>query len=100
MLERAMTMTNDTDLDSMSREQLLAEVKRLRQGIREHRDSSGHALCWHHPKLWGLLPELTDPLPTVPDWPQFMQGCIRYRQSLDEQAPDAPRSSQPFDDGR
>jgi hypothetical protein len=28
----------------------------------------------------------------VPDWPQFMQGCVRYRQSLDEQAPDAPRT--------
>ena len=95
-----MTNINDTDLDSMSREQLLAEVKRLRQGIREHRDSSGHALCWHHPKLWGLLPEQTDPLPVVPDWPQFMQGCIRYRQSLDEQAPDAPRSNESYEGGR
>ena len=25
--------------------------------------------------------------------PQFLQGCLRYRQSLDEQAPDAPRTS-------
>jgi len=37
------------------------EVKRLRQGIRQHRDSSLHELCWHHPSLWGLLPEKTDP---------------------------------------
>ena len=34
--------------------------------------------------------------PVVPDWPQFMDGCIRYRQSLDEQAPHLPRSSEPF----
>jgi hypothetical protein len=60
-------------------------VRRLRQGIREHRDSSGHALCWHHPRLWGLLPDSTDPLPRVPDSPVFLRGCIRYRQSLDEQ---------------
>jgi hypothetical protein len=86
----------DSDLDDLSREQLINEVKKLRQGIREHRDSTGHELCWHHPALWALLPEKTDPLPTVPDWPQFLRGCIRYRQSLDEQLPDAPRSHEPY----
>jgi hypothetical protein len=81
----------DQDLDNLTRDELAAEVKRLRAGIREHRDSTGHELCWHHPKLWGLLPEATDPQPAVPDWPQFLRGCIRYRQSLDEQLPHAPR---------
>lgn len=82
----------DDDLSTMSREELAAEVKRLRGAIRQHRDSTGHELCWHHPALWSVLPDHTDPLPTVPDWPQFMRGCIRYRQSLDEQLPAAPRS--------
>ncbi|QJR09252.1 hypothetical protein DSM104443_00289 [Usitatibacter rugosus] len=86
----------DTDLDAMSREQLVAEVRRLRGGIRKHRDSSGQELCWHHPALWALLPERTDPVPVVPAWPQFMEGCLKYRQSLDKQAPDAPRSSERF----
>ena len=86
----------DTDLEQMSREQLIEEVKKLRQGIRQHRDSSGHELCWHHPALWSLLPEKTDPLPVVPDWPQFIQGCVRYRQSLDDQAANAPRSKEPY----
>jgi hypothetical protein len=86
----------DDELEQMSREQLIAEVKKLRQGIREHRDSTGHDLCWHHPTLWSLLPEKSDPLPLVPDWPQFMRGCIRYRQSLDEQLPNAPRTDEPF----
>ena len=89
-------MKTDEDLEQMSRQQLLAEVKRLRQGIRQHRDSTGQDLCWHHPALWALLPERTDPLPVVPEWPEFMRGCIRYRQSLDQQAPDAPRSDEPF----
>jgi hypothetical protein len=88
----------DDDLEEMSREQLVAEVKRLRHGIREHRDSTGHQLCWHHPQLWALLPERTDPVPVVPDWPEFMRGCIQYRQSLDQQLPHAPRSDEPFAD--
>jgi hypothetical protein len=82
----------DVDLDGKSRDQLIAEVKRLRQGIREHRDKTGHELCWHQPTLWSLLPEQSDPLPVVLDWPQFLLGCIRYRQSLEEQAPQAPRN--------
>jgi hypothetical protein len=87
----------DTDLDEMSREQLIAEARRLRDGIAKHRDSSGQELCWHHPALWALLPEKTDPVPVVPEWPQFLRGCIQYRQSLDEQAPEAPRTSEPYE---
>ncbi len=86
----------DEDLKSLTQDQLIAEVKRLRTGIREHRDSTGHGLCWYHPKLWGLLPERSEPQPTVPDWPQFLRGCIRYRQSIDEQLPAAPRSTEEF----
>jgi hypothetical protein len=88
----------DEDLKSLSRERLLAEVQRLRAGIRKHRDATGHELCWHHPELWGLLPERCDPQPTVPDWPQFLRGCLRYRQSLDEQLPQAPRSTAEFEE--
>ena len=62
----------DDDLDVLTREQLVDEVKRLRAGIRAHRDSSGHDLCWHHPALWQLLPEPLDRQIAVPAWPQFM----------------------------
>jgi hypothetical protein len=86
----------DDDLETMTREELIGEARRLRAGIRAHRDSTGHALCWHHPRLWGLLPEKTDPLPTVPTWPEFLRGCLMYRQSLDEQLPDARRSEAPY----
>ena len=86
----------DADLNAMSRQQLIAEVLRLRNGIRKHRDATEHELCWHHPELWGLLPEKLDPIPVVPEWPQFMRGCIRYRQSLDEQAPEAAHTSKPY----
>jgi hypothetical protein len=82
----------DADLESMSRERLVEEVRKLRHAVRAHRDSSKQDLCWHHPALWGLLPEKTDPVPDVPEWPEFLQGCIKYRQSLDRQAAQAPRT--------
>jgi hypothetical protein len=75
----------DEDLESMNHAQLVAEVKRLRTGIRAHRDASAHELCWHHPQLWGLLP------------PQFLRGCIRYRQSLDRELAAAPRTTEELD---
>ena len=81
----------DDDLENLDRDALIKEAKRLRAGIREHRDSTGHELCWHHPKLWGLLPEQSDPQPVVPAWPQFLRGCLKYRESLDRQLPAARR---------
>ena len=90
-------VASDEELTALSRDELIHEVLRLREGIRQHRDSTGHDLCWHHPQLWGLLPEATDPLPEVPDWPEFLRGCIRYRQSLDGQLPAAPRTNEEFD---
>jgi hypothetical protein len=86
----------DSDLYAMTREELMTEVQRLREGIRRHRDATGHDLCWHHPQLWGLLPQATDPVPAVPEWPQFLEGCIRYRKSLDVQAPAAPRTNEKY----
>jgi hypothetical protein len=86
----------DDDLQALDRESLIAEVKKLRAGIRAHRDASGHDLCWHHPDLWDLLPKKTEPSIAVPPWPKFMRGCIQYRQSLDSQAPDAPVHDKEF----
>lgn len=90
----------DSDLEQFTREELIAEVRKLRDGIRKHRDSTEHELCWHHPALWGLLPERTDPQPAVPEWPQFLRGCLRYRESLDRQLPDAPRTTNDFKSSR
>lgn len=87
----------DDDLNAMDRVALAAEVKKLRAGIRAHRDATGHDLCWHHPKLWSLLPEKINPSIAVPPWPKFLRGCVRYRQSLDEQAPGAPIHDKEFD---
>jgi hypothetical protein len=89
----------DDDLAALDREALIAEVVRLRNGIREHRDSSGQDLCWHHPRLWGLLPEKSDPVPTVPAWPQFLRGCLKYRESLDRELPNAVRTQDEFEPG-
>ena len=88
----------DEDLETRSREELIAEVKRLRAGIRTHRDSTGQDLCWHHPDLWDLLPEKVTPDVAVPPWPKFLRGCLRYRESLDRDLPDAPVAEEEYDD--
>ena len=86
----------DADLNEMPRERLLQEVKRLRAAIRAHRDSSGHALCWFHPQLWGLLPEPIAPQVAVPPWPNFMRGCVAFRSSLDQELPNAATTDAEF----
>jgi hypothetical protein len=86
----------DEDLEKLNRDELIAEVKRLRTGIRTHRDSTGQDLCWHHPELWSLLPEKTAPEVTVPPWPKFLSGCIRYREALERELPDAPVSDEEY----
>jgi hypothetical protein len=67
----------DEDLDAMPREQLVDEARKLRRGIRAHREGTRHEGGRHHPALWGLLPEKTD-------------------RSLDEPAPAVPRRAEPL----
>lgn len=69
---------------TMTPGEMAAEITRLRAGIREHRNCTGHDLCWHHPELWGLLPDRELPVPEVPPWPEFMRRCALYRASLDQ----------------
>jgi hypothetical protein len=90
----------DEDLEHFTREELLAEVRKLRAGIRAHRDSTGHELCWHHPELWSLLPERLATELAVPAWPQFLRGCLRYRESLDTQLPNAARVEKEYEGDR
>src|SRR3990170_3284127 len=76
------TSPMDNDLAALDREDLMAEVTRLRAGIRAHRDSSAHELCWHHPQLWGLLPERIEPDIAVPlaeilSWMREVPGIAR-----------------------
>jgi len=90
-------MDADVDLERLDREALINEAKRLRAGIRAHRDSSGHDLCWHHPELWALLPERIEPIVAVPPWPKFIRGCLAYRESLDSELPAAPIADVEYD---
>src|SRR5262245_18159066 len=86
-------MPMDDDILNWTREELIAEVVRLRNGIRAHRDSSGHDLCWHHQKLWCRVPSTTLKRLAAPSWPQCLRGCIKCRESLDRELPDASRTN-------
>lgn len=76
-------MSVDADLDTMSRDCLVDEVKKLRAGIRHHRDATDHNLCWYVPELWGLLPDKVEAQPSVPPRGEFLTRCAVYRDSLD-----------------
>ncbi|WP_207765313.1 hypothetical protein [Solitalea longa] len=72
----------DENLQQMNKDELVKEVIKLRMGISEHCDSIGQNLCWHHPKLLSLLPEKIDPKISVPEWSEFMKGCINIESRL------------------
>jgi len=86
----------DTDLEAMERSALLAHARAMRRAIRAHRDATGHELCWHHPDMWRLLPDPPKVRPVVPEWPQFLRGCIAYRAALDRELKDAPRTESEY----
>lgn len=92
----------DDDIKDMSMDQLEAEVVSLRNGIRQHRDATGHNLCWHVPELWSLLPEKVEPKPEVPHPSEFIQNCCMYRNTLEERKyeivlnPVRPQKGEPF----
>jgi len=88
----------DDDLNEMSRDALIEMVRQLRAGIRKHRDSTGHDLCWFHPHLLELLPEALAPDIAVPPWPNFLRGCVAFRASLDKELPDAAIADVEYDD--
>lgn len=44
-------MSLDDDLDQLTLPEAIAELKKIRAMIREHRDASGHDLCWYWPEL-------------------------------------------------
>ncbi len=62
---------------------LKENITALQDGIRKHRDSSGHNLCWYVPELWDLLPDKLFPKPKIPSKEEFLYKCKIYRESLD-----------------
>lgn len=84
-------MYDDNDLDVMSRDELVNEAKKLRAGIRQHRDASGHNLCWYVPELWDLVPDHLTPTPEIPSTDEFIACCRSYRRSLDVTTPVKPK---------
>ena len=35
--------------------------------------------------------------PVAEFWPQFLRGCLKYRESLDRELPDAPRTAAEYE---
>jgi hypothetical protein len=78
-----LSQTMDNDLLSMSPEQLLAEVEKLREVIRYHRDCKGHDRCWLDDlKLYQTLPEGAAGYDgSLPPKKEFLANCREYYKS-------------------
>lgn len=74
---------SDTDLDSMSIEELKLEAKKLRDSIRYHRDQKGDDRCWVDDlRLYEALPEgAVGHDSTLPTEEIFLTNCKRFCQS-------------------
>ena len=73
-----MSAHHDDDLDGMTPEEVLAEAKRLRGGIRDHRDQRGDDRCWlDDERLHALLPEGV-PARTRMDFELMYPNCRRF----------------------
>jgi hypothetical protein len=83
----------DGKLNQMTRVQQIEKVQRFQQDMGSTATAADKNFAGAHPALWGLLPERTDLLPAVPDCPEF-QGCLKFRQSLNEQSPGRKRESE------
>lgn len=71
-------MAHDDDLGTMRHHELLAEAKRLRDGIRAHRDQRGDDRCWlDDEKLYALLPDGV-PARTHMDFELMYPNCKRF----------------------
>jgi hypothetical protein len=46
---------------------------------------------------WGLLPERVAPEIAIPPWPNFLRGCVKYRESLDRELPAARAAEVEYD---
>jgi len=74
----------DLDLLSMSWDELVIEVKKLRNGVRVLRSQRGDDVCWldHENYLFTLLPENLPRDPRLMPRQAFLANCRRYYDCL------------------
>ena len=75
--------------DNATVRRLAAEVARLRAGIKSHRSTTGHELCWlNDVELWKLI-EANPAYPheSLPVAEEFLSQCRRYHESRLKNSP-------------
>jgi len=69
----------DLDLTKMPYDQMVTEILRLRNAIRQHRDEKGHGRCWLDDQtLYRILPESAEADFTLPPKEEFLLNCEVY----------------------
>lgn len=69
----------DADIQGLMKHELKAEIVRLRNAIRTHRDQQGHDRCrLDDDELYAALPDGLDVDLTLPPKDEFISGCQLY----------------------
>lgn len=69
----------DSDIQGLLKHELKAEIMRLRNAIRYHRDQKGHDRCWlDDATLYGVLPEYSEVDFKLPPKCEFLENCELY----------------------
>lgn len=77
----------DNDLEDMTHNILVSEIKKLRQGIRGHHNSSRNDLLWGHPRLWDLIIEKKHPYHAASDTSRFLERQIYTHEFPNDKLP-------------
>lgn len=69
----------------MTKQALEQRINVLETAIRKHRAAQGQDLCWLNDiELWDALGDGVTVDRQVPPWPEFIAGCVHYRQMLEK----------------
>ena len=64
---------------------LVSKLEELRSAIKDHREKTGHEMCWENDEeLWQVLGDNIEIDHTPPNWCEFMERCVAYRKSKDK----------------
>ena len=66
-------------------EWLIDKIEELEDAIKNHREQTGHNMCWENDEeLWLVLKDKVKSDHTPPDWDKFMNKCVEYRKSREK----------------
>ncbi len=87
----------DEDLERLDRDALIAEGEAAPRGHSPPPGQLGTRPLLASPTVMGSAPRAPRARGRCATWPRFLRGCLRYRESLEHELPDAPVHDREFE---